>query len=207
MTYESLGLRCNPFVADPEPGVAPPLYIEREVDPPIPDAHRLIQVIGPRGSGKTTLLLHWQRTVGGRYLHVEQGRARWRPVPIASLAYWDEADRIPRMILRRSLGAAAQIGATVVLGVHRDLRRAARMPGATIRRVRLPAPTPATVQVWAARRLAAASVLGRRPAVHVDAELAERVAADCDGSWRVVGDRLHSWVAQAARQSSISPPS
>ncbi len=207
MSYEALGLRSNPFTADPEPGVAAALYIEREVDPPVPSGRHLVQVIGPRGSGKTSLLLHWQRTIGGSYVHVEQGWSRWRPVPIAPIAYWDEADRIPRMVLRRALTAAARSGATIVLSTHRDLRRAARMPGATLQWVRLPAPSAATVSVWAARRISAAAIPGRQPSLQLDTTTAELVAENCRGSWRVVGDRLHSWAAQVARQSSISPPS
>lgn len=206
MSYEALGLRFNPFTADPKPGVAPRLFIEREVDPPVPYARHLIQVIGPRGSGKTSLLLHWQRTIDGPYVRVEQGWSRWRPVPIAPIAYWDEADRIPRMTLRRGLTAAARIGATIVLGVHRDLRRLARTPGVTIQLVRLATPSPATVRVWAARRIAVAAIPGHRPALELDAATIAAAAAECDGSWRVVGDRLHSWAAQAARRSSISPP-
>lgn len=204
MSYADLRLTANPFVAEQTPGVPEHLYIEREVDPPSPGDRRMIQVTGPRGSGKTTLLLHWQRLQPGPYVHIAPGRRRWRAVPIAPIAYWDEADRIPRMIFRRALTAAAQAGSTIVIATHADRSLLGRRAGMTVQPVRLPAPTGPAVQVWAARRIAAAAQPGRVPAIAVDPALAEFVATDCDGSWRVVGDRLHSWAAAqaaAARQS------
>ena len=103
------------------------LSIEREVDPPEPGRRQFIQVVGTRGAGKTSLLLHWRRRLDGPYIHVEAGRARWRPVPIAPIAYWDGAGRIPRVILRRALTAAAGAGATIVIGTD----AVPRLAGAT----------------------------------------------------------------------------
>ncbi len=178
------------------------LSIEREVDPPEPGRRQFIQVVGARGAGKTSLLLHWRRRLDGPYIHVEAGRARWRPVPIAPIAYWDGAGRIPRVILRRALTAAAGAGATIVIGTHADRGSLGRQAGMMVRSIRLPPPTAATVQVWAARCIAAVTAVERPPALTVDEQLAASVAAECGGSWRVVRDLLHSWAAAQANAAT-----
>ena len=112
--YERAGLTRNPFVAD---GQDLTLVIDRDIE--LPPAG-FVQVAGERGAGKTTLLKQWQQVHGGTYHYVEHGRARWRPVPLRTpIVFWDEADRLPRVVVRRAL-RAARLGSIRVVDRHSD---------------------------------------------------------------------------------------
>ncbi len=188
--YERSGLSRNPFVAD---GPDLVVTIERGIELPAAD---FVQVAGERGVGKTTLLKQWQQLHGGTYHYVGQGRDRWRPVPIQSpIVYWDEADRLPRVVVRRALLAAQLRSIRVVVGTHRNLAGpalAARMTTAVVRLDRLDHDQ---LTMWVQRKIAAVaadpvlaeSVLGRPPI--------EEILAESGASWRVAGDLLHRWVA------------
>ena len=106
--YTRLGVSSSPFMADPGSGVRADLWLDRPIAPP--DDDEIVELIGPPGAGKTSLLLHWQRSVGGPYVRVEPGRARWKPPPLAPVVYWDDADRIPRLILRQAITVLGDSG-------------------------------------------------------------------------------------------------
>lgn len=195
--YQRAGLARNPFVAD---GVGIERAIDRQISLPATD---FVQVTGERGAGKSTLMKQWQQVHGGTYHHVEQGRARWLPVPIRPpIVYWDEADRLPGVVVRRGLQAARLRSIRVVVGTHRNLASpalAAKMSTAVVRLDRLDA---AVLREWVEKRIneealdpaRAHQVLGEVP---IDSILAESGA-----SWRAAGDHLHRWAAErvAAQQ-------
>jgi hypothetical protein len=158
----------------------------------------VVQVVGVRGAGKTSLLSRWHAATGGRYHWVPPTPARWRLLPCAPIVYWDEADRVPPVVLLVSLLRARRAGATLVLGTHADLTRPVRRAGLPLHTVTLPCPTADTVMAWAALRIAAACLPGEAPAkLRLDTATAAQIASSCGGSWRVVGDRLHAWAADA----------
>jgi len=188
--YRRLGLRGNPFVAEPKPGVGAEVYCDRGVpEAPRPGRGQIIQLIGVRGAGKTTLMLKWRGEIGGTYRHVPNNVLRFLPLPLGRLCFWDEADRAPRWLLIVQLGIARLIGATVVLGTHADLG-----VGETHR---FGALTGSDVQRWAERHIHRAS-LGRA-SLTLPAEVAESIAHASDGSWRIAGDLLHAWAADEAK--------
>ncbi len=189
--YQVAGLVRNPFVAD---GVGIDRAVDRHIALPVTD---FVQVTGKRGAGKTTLIKQWQQVHGGTYHHVGKGRARWLPVPIRlPIVYWDEADRLPGVVVRRGLRAARLRSIRVVVGTHRNLAGpalAARMSTAVVRLDRLDA---GLLREWVELRIneeafdpaRARQVLGEAP---IDSILAESGA-----SWRAAGDRLHRWAAE-----------
>lgn len=199
--YARLGLTRNPFVAEQQPGVADELWMERRVAPPA--TREIVQLIGPRGSGKTSQLLRWQRDAPGPYLHVEADRSRWRPPPLGTVVYWDEADRIPRIVLTRAIAGLAAGGGRAAIGAHRDLGRAIRHHDLTVRSVVLGRITGDDVVAWARRRIAAVAIDPVDLVPHI--ELAAQLAADSGGSWRVIGDRLHAWMAALAAEAAKRP--
>jgi hypothetical protein len=202
--YAALGLLRNPFVCDDPRALPDHLWLERGLpEPPAPATQTVIQVIGVRGAGKTSLLSRWHAATRGVYHWVPPTLARWQPLPCAPVAYWDEADRVPPLMLMLSLVRAQRSNATVVLGTHRDLTRWVKRAGLEARTEPLPPPCAASVMAWATLRIAAASFPGVNSAqLTLDAATAERVVALAGGSWRVVGDLLHAWAADASASGS-----
>lgn len=199
--YRALGLSRNPFVADQSPGVPDDVWIDRGIDPPEPSSKTVVQLVGERGMGKTSLLLRWQSMLGGEYLHIDQGWDRWTSVPIGRIAYWDEADRLPGVVLGRALRAAAKIDATIVVGTHRSLAKWARRTRMAVTTFDMAAPEPETVVRWAERRIEAALVGGAVQTYWVDIDLATAVTDASGSDWRAIGDRLHAHAAEAARDA------
>lgn len=195
--YHRLGLRRNPFVADPVPGVSHDLWVETGLVPP--RSGEIVQLIGPRGAGKTTQLLHWQRHLGGVYRHVLPGRHRWARLPIADRIYWDEADRVPPRLLQRATKTAAKKRTAIAIATHVDLTPALASLRLSIRTHHLGDISATEVVAWAARRIADTQLDGVT-SFSIDRDLAESVAAGSEGSWRVVGDQLHVWTAQRAME-------
>jgi energy-coupling factor transporter ATP-binding protein EcfA2 len=203
MTYSDIGLRRNPFAVSLDVDEEAERFLpHREIRPPgLADA--FVQLIGRRGAGKTTLIQHWRRLRPGPYRHVQPDRTRWQSPPVAPIVYWDEADRIPVGVLIAALARARRHGAVVIAGTHRDLSRPAGVAGMAVRTVIMPQPTPERVVTWAKHHIQRVAI--RPVTLEVSLELAEAVVADCGGSWRVIGDRLHSWAARAARAAGDQP--
>ncbi len=202
--YHALGLRGNPFRIDPAPGVIEALFLERPFPPiPVSRQRRFIQVIGPKGAGKTTLLLHWRRSAPGPYRHVPPTALRFFPLPVASLVYWDEADRIPAGILYSALAASRLRSATVVAGTHEDLRGIASRFGFEVETFYLPVIRPEEVMQWAAVRINEDSLASGSSGLSLESDEARRIARDAGRSWRRVGALLHRWAAE--RVTSLSP--
>ena len=184
------GLAHNPFVAERAPGVADAVWLDRGL-PALPAAG-VVEVVGVRGAGKTALLLRWMRERDGTYHHVDPGRGRVRPLPVRRVVAWDEADRVPPVLLRHAVRRVRARGGLAVLGTHRPLGH-----GDVVHH--LPAPTAEEVRRWAALRIAAASPDGT-PALHVPADVAAAAAAASGGSWWQVGCELHAWAAREVEE-------
>ena len=189
--YGRAGLTRNPFVADGPDGA--PTIDRRITRPPV----EFVQVVGERGSGKTTLLRHWQQIHGGTYHYVRMGRARWLPVPIRQPAvYWDEADRLPRVVVKRALRAARLRGITVVVGTHRNLAGPAAAAGMTTAVVRLDHLSRDELSRWIDLKITAAATDPRRARAVLGEAPIDEVMGAVGSSWREAGDRLHVWAAE-----------
>ena len=129
-SYFQFGLRKNPFVAEKLPGVTDELFIERGF-PETPKAaqNTFVQIIGEKGAGKTSLLLYWKKLLSGPYTYVPRGIKRYKLLPIRSISYWDEADRIPKFLLWIYLKISCMKKATIVAGTHVDLSDIANKTG------------------------------------------------------------------------------
>lgn len=189
--YHRAGLAGNPFVAD---GVGTDRAIDRHISLPATD---FVQVTGDRGTGKTTLIKQWQQMHGGIYHYVEPGRARWLPVPIRPpIVYWDEADRLPGVVVRRGLRAAHLRSIRVVVGTHRNLAGPALSAKMSTSVVRLDQLDVALLRQWVERRISdealdlvkAQQILGEPPF--------DSILAASGASWRAAGDHLHRWAAE-----------
>lgn len=169
-------------------------WIDRGLLPatPAPGRRLLVQVIGVKGAGKTTTLRHWREAAPAPWRYVPRGVRRLRPLPVAPLVYWDEADRAPAAARWWGLRAAARRGATVVAGTHVDLAAEGLAAGLAVDTVPLIPITAADVAGWAARRFAAVAA---GPGWELPDEVAADVAGRAGASWRVAGDLLHAWVA------------
>jgi hypothetical protein len=190
--YRRCGLPANPFAnSGPHDDVS---WIDRGLLPavPMPGRRLLVQVIGVKGAGKTTTLRHWRQTAPAPWRYVPRGVRRLRPLPVAPLVYWDEADRAPGPFRWWGLHAAARRGATVVAGTHVDLAAEALAAGLAVETVLLIPITAADVANWAARRFA---LVGAGPGWDLPDDVAADVAEQAGASWRVAGDLLHAWVA------------
>ena len=167
--------------------------MDRGID--LPEA-QFVQVAGERGAGKTSLLRFWQQQHGGLYHYVGRGRSRWAPVPIRRpIVLWDEADRLPAVVVRRALQAARRGGIRVVVGTHRNLGGVAHSAGMTTAVVRLEGPDFDLLTAWIDWRVdASACDVVRARQVLSDPPIAELVASGA--SWRSAGDHLHVWAAQ-----------
>ncbi|MBI3688257.1 MAG: hypothetical protein HY241_13150 [Actinobacteria bacterium] len=200
--YRRCGLRANPFAH----GDGGPQDAAGWVDRGLPAAaepgrHRLVQVIGVKGAGKTSTLQRWRAVAPGPWRYVPPGIQRLRPLPVAPLVYWDEADRAPAALRWWGWRAAARSGATIVAGTHVDLGAEAQAAGLAVHSVVLCTITVEELTVWAAQRFAGVSA---EPGWVLPKHVAADVAACAGASWRVAGDLLHAWVARevAARDAS-----
>jgi hypothetical protein len=209
--YVALGLSRNPFIAEPEAGVDPSLWLDRGFSTaPQPGAKMLVQIWGEKGAGKTSHLKHWQRQTGGAYCYYAPGWERWRfpSLPTGKnqnmISYWDEADRIPLPILITALGLSAQRRMTIVVGTHVDLSRTARSLGLSVVTISLPDLEVAALLQWTTLRIAAVRLPETALGLQLTSSLATEIVATSGASWRDAADRLHVWAAQCA-QRSVKP--
>ena len=195
--YRAAGLRHNPFVAEPTPGVDPRVRIDVGLRPD-PGA-AVVELVGCKGAGKTTHLMAWLDGDTARYRHVAPGTDRLRRLPVGPVGgtlAWDEVDRVPGPLLRRAVGRARRRGTRVLLGTHVPT-------GLADQSLTLPAPTPALVSDFAARRIAAAALGTGTTALHLTDDVAREVAAASDGCWWAVGTALHVWAAGQVRAAGV----
>lgn len=201
--YRTAGLARNPFVADPPEALSDEVWIDRGVPPPLPNGRRFVQLLGPQGAGKTSHLLRFRSAAPGPYFHVPPGLGRLRLPPVAPIAYWDEADRIPGPVLAWALRQAARWSATIVAGTHRDLTSAAARSGLAVETHRLGPLDVRSVSAFAARRIAAAAC--GPVSIELDPDDAAEIARAAGASLRAAGDLLHAWAARTVRAGSDRP--
>lgn len=143
--YALLGLRGNPFVleryaprGEPWEGVAAEHWLERgHSAPPPPSAGLLVQLLGVKGAGKSSHLARWRSEQPGPYAYYpREYLGRWHRPPLGPICYWDEACRIPALLLGPALLEARRQRATVCVGTHRDLGPAARAAGLQVQTIR-----------------------------------------------------------------------
>ena len=191
--YRRCGLAANPFAHGAGgPGGSADWVSRGLPEPAGPGQCRLLQVIGVKGAGKTSTLRRWRAAAPGPCRYVPPGTRRLRPLPVAPLVYWDEADRAVTAIRWWAWRVAARRRATVVAGTHVDLGVEARAAGLAVNTVPLGPITAAEMTEWARRRFAA---VGAGSEWALPDDVAIDVAARAGASWRVAGDLLHSWVA------------
>jgi hypothetical protein len=199
--YWTLGLRCNPFIAEATSGVPTHLWIDRgySVAPPA-GACLLVQIMGEKGAGKTSHLLHWREQAPGPYSYYPEGVARWKLPPVAAIAYWDEANRIPLPFLYLALWQATRRNATIVAGTHADLSPVAHQVGLPVETIDLQPLQPEALIAWATLRIEAVR-LPETPVVDLvlTPTKAAEIVAVSGASWREAAIHLHIWAAEVAK--------
>ncbi len=201
--YHAAGLERNPFsieVQDSDSGVIDnSWFVDRGVpDPPPPGSSTLVQIVGDQGVGKSTHLHHWRAANPGPYHYIPRQpySERWTRGPLGTLVYGDEIDRMPRPLRTRWFKQLAKLGATVVIGTHRDLGGLGRRVGLTVRTHLLgQADRDELVEVLT-KRIAAVALPGAAGAFGFsDAEI-DRILAESGGNLRAADSVSHRLVAQ-----------
>ena len=133
--------------------------------------------------------------------------------PLASLAYWDEADRIPKLMLNLALRRAARIAATLICGTHEDLSEMATRSKLAVETIEPPPISPAELIDWANLRIRRTQLAADQPLpLQLTLQEAGEIAGKSGHSWRIAADELHIWTARTvARLTSgetdlIQPP-
>jgi hypothetical protein len=194
--YVMNGLKRNPFAL--EIGAVPRhLWLDRgsSIAPPA-NSKTLWQFLGVKGAGKSSQLQHWREQTGGVYHYCDPTwRSRLTPPPVANIAYWDEADRIAPTILQNALVRAARVGATIVVGTHRDLSAEALRAGMTnVATIRLAGISRSQLLAWAAQRIQTSSLPDGTTYV-ISEEDADTMLGQSPDSWRELASLLHSHCA------------
>ncbi len=161
--YHEVGLRRNPFVAAPQTGIDHELFVSRGLpEPPGPGRRTLVQVIGDQGAGKTTHVQHWRRATPGPYHYLPRRplSGRWHRGPVGPIVYGDEIDRMPRPLRRHWFRELAAVGATLIIGTHRDLARLGRRSGFEVITHHLPPLDRDTLAAIIDRRLQTEAITG-----------------------------------------------
>lgn len=201
--YLALGLRGNPFIVRDDLRVPEILWVDRGwSQAPSCQAKQWVQIIGNNGFGKTSHLIHWQAQTGGPYCSYPTGWGRLKLPPVARIAYWDEADRIPLPFLMVALVWAAFTGATIAAGTHRDRGKIAALVGLTVKSIYLPPLDVKSLILWANYQIEAARLPNMNCPLTLEPEKAEAITAMAKGSWRTAADYLHIWVAEIASGSA-----
>lgn len=205
--YRRVGLAGNPFSAvgfdDPHEPVTGPWFVDRGLPPPPPPGSGvMVQVIGDQGLGKSTHVAEWRRLQPGPLYYVPRRpyRARWASPPVGDLVYGDEIDRMPRLLRRRWLRQLAAIGATVVVGTHRDLTRIARRVGFDVRTHHLRLVSRSELAAVLDRRLQAAAIRGQVVTVAFTDSDVDAIHAESGGNLRAADSVAHRLLAERVRQ-------
>ncbi|MDH3300497.1 MAG: hypothetical protein OES24_08315 [Acidimicrobiia bacterium] len=208
--YRSVGLLANPFSAsgsdDPHEPATGPWFVDRGLAPPPPPGSGvMVQVIGEQGMGKSTHLAEWRRLQPGplHYIPRRPYRDRWRPPPIGTLVYGDEIDRLPIPLRRRWFQQLGLVGATLVVGTHRDLSGIARRSGLKVHTHRLrPVSASELMTVLDSRLRAAADVPGRMPSVTFTQHDIDVIHAESRGNLRAADSIAHRILAERVSQEA-----
>jgi len=204
--YHAVGLKSNPFVAEPMSGVDPKLWIDSGYSNPPPTGERLfIQFLGEKGAGKTSHLLHWRSQTNGSYSYFPDSWERWYLPKVEKISYWDEANRIPFPLLAIALKQAYDRHSTIVAGTHNDLAWIARAIGfRKIKTIRLETISLEMFLVWVEKRLEAVRL---SPEVEIKLQLerldALKILARSGASWRRASVYLHIWAAEEVEKFAI----
>jgi hypothetical protein len=207
--YLACGLKRNPFALEIGP-IPAHLWLDRgSSQVPTANDGTLWQVLGVRGAGKSSQMQRWREQTGGAYHYCQPNvLSRFTPPPVASIAYWDEADRIAPVVLHNAFARAAQVGATIVIGTHRDLSADASRAGIkTIQTIRLERIHCSQLLEWTAKRIRASS-LPTGSTYTLSAEDAKVMLKQSPDSWRELAGMLHAhcatWVALSGEQQARS---
>jgi len=198
--YHKIGLRRNPFIAPDNLEIPSQRWLDFGFSQAPPIQKRLFwQVIGEKGAGKTSHLLHWRQQTGGVYYYCQPGWKRWLLPPVAKIAYWDEANRIPLPLLLISLWRSRLINATIVAGTRDNLAKFPDLLGFEVTTITLSTLCVENVLQWVKNWIEAERL---SPLIPVCLELttdnAKKIIADSQGSWRKAANYLHIWAAQTA---------
>ena len=203
--YHRIGLSGNPFSVQFSDSRSDRCdeawFVDRGVpDPPPPGSRVLFQVIGDQGLGKSIHLAHWRQRRPGpiHYIPRSPYRQRWVEPPLGPLVYGDEIDRMPRLRRRQWFRRLAALGATVVVGTHRDLERLGRRHGFEVRTYRLKPLTAEELRSVVDGRLRAAAVGTRPVQVSFGSADLEQIMVESEGNPRAVDGICHQVLAGLA---------
>lgn len=204
--YAALGLSRNPFAVLDGSSGEQTIWLDRGYSiAPSPGGKCLVQFLGDKGFGKTSHLHHWRSQTGGDYGYYPPGWGRWQLPPGGAIAYWDEADRIPLILLWWGLWWGAIANSTIVVGTHRDLRHWAKLFGFTVLTIALPPLDAPSLQTWANATITAAQLPNHLCTLSLSLTEAQAIASQAKGSWRSAQDYLHIWAATQAKQAPPTP--
>jgi hypothetical protein len=212
--YVEAGLRANPFATTWSDERTDGL-VDRGLGPaPVPAQRTLVQVVGERGFGKTTQLRQWRRQAPApqqpapdhpapyHYVVRVPYRQRWVPPPVAPLVFADEVDRLPGPRRWRWFRALARVGATAVVGTHRDLGHHARRAGLTVVTHWLDPISSDDLARIVGARLGAAALDPTRPPQLVSRADVAAVHARSGGSIRAAEVLCHGLVAERVAKAA-----
>lgn len=201
--YHQLGLRRNPFIAPDDLEIPPQRWLDFGFSQAPPIQNRLfLQVIGKKGAGKTSHLLHWKQQTGGIYYYCQPGWKRCLIPPVSKIVYWDEANRIPLPLLLTSLWRSRSINATIVAGTHDNLAKFASLFGFEIKTIGLSTLCVDNFLQWAKKLIEAERLSPLTPVrLELTFDIAKKIVAESEGSWRKAATYLHIWTAKIAKNS------
>ena len=199
--YHKLGLQRNPFIASDNLEIPPQHWFDFGFSEAPPIQKRLfVQVIGEKGAGKTSHLLHWKQQTGGVYYYCQPGWKGWLLPPVAKIAYWDEANRIPLPLLVTSLWRSRLINATIFVGTHDNLEKIASLLGFEVKTIRLSTLCVENLLQWVNKLIESERL---SPSIPIRLKLttgnARGIVAQSQGSWRKAASFLHIWAARMAK--------
>ena len=136
LPYEHLNLRHNPFgEMDADQRASLAVVDIEEIVSQLRSPRFAVQFLGDCGRGKTTHLLAIRAVLGrGPYMHIAEGqRVQTLPeAPQGAAIFIDELQRLPGPLRRKLMSGKNPL----VLGTHKDFRRALVRAGYNVRTVR-----------------------------------------------------------------------